>query len=218
MLKIKRDALDAAERERLFTNIVVTVEAGVNDSELGEILSYALQRPNVCGLVLQPVMDNGRYLAGYDPRERMTLTGAIAGLCTQSGGRLRPTDFVGLPCSHPDCAALTYCFLNKERTASTPLPRHLDVSQYLDLFADRISFSGMLGSIADRLWNDIRGGAGLSSLKEACTILALPDVRAMLPVLRDNEQVGRRVFRIVIKPFMDATPTTWHVSTSAALK
>jgi uncharacterized radical SAM superfamily Fe-S cluster-containing enzyme len=156
LLVQKAAAFDAAERGKLFVNVVATVESGVNDSELGSLFRFCLSKPNINGLILQPAMNNGRYRNEYDPLTRTTLTGAITNLCDQSEGALIPKDFVGLPCSHPDCAALTYGFLDSERKVLTPLPRHLDVARYIDLFSDRISFHGMLQSAVARLWEGIK--------------------------------------------------------------
>ena len=141
---VKARAFDVAEKASVFVNVVATVEAGVNDSELGELLTFCLSKSNIVGLVLQPVMDTGRFNHSYDPMNRTTLTGAIGRLCEQSNSMLRPTDFVGLPCSHPDCAALTYGLLDAHRTVLTPLPRSLDIGRYVDLFSDRLSFQGLL--------------------------------------------------------------------------
>jgi 7,8-dihydro-6-hydroxymethylpterin dimethyltransferase len=204
LLKEKLTAFDAAQRASIFVNIVATVEAGVNDDELGDLFAFALTKSNISGLVLQPVMDTGRYRNEYTPTDRTTLTGAIAKLCEQSHGMLVPQDFVGLPCSHPDCAALTYGFLNKDRTSLMPLPRYLDVAQYLDLFADRISFSGLIGTAASRLRTDINIGRGKRAIADLIRLLRQPAVRAMIPLLGNSERVGSRVFRVVVKPFMDA--------------
>src|SRR5262249_39622149 len=138
--KQKRDALDAARRAGLFTTLVQTVERGVNEDEVGDVFRYGLSMDNVAGISYQPVMSAGRYRHEDEPEDRITLTGVLAELERQTDRALLRSDFVGLPCSHPDCCALTYGFLDAGRTKITPLPRHLDVVRYLDLFADRISF------------------------------------------------------------------------------
>lgn len=107
---IKTQALDKAQEAGVFANLVATVENGVNDREIGDLYRFALSYENVSGLVLQPAMETGRYKHEFRPRARMTLTGALAALEKQTAGELRVSDFVGLPCSHPDCCALPTAF------------------------------------------------------------------------------------------------------------
>ncbi len=201
---VKARAFDVAEKASVFVNVVATVEAGVNDSELGELLTFCLSKSNIVGLVLQPVMDTGRFNHSYDPMNRTTLTGAIGRLCEQSNSMLRPTDFVGLPCSHPDCAALTYGLLDANRTVLTPLPRSLDIGRYVDLFSDRLSFQGLLLAAGQRIWKDVMRGEGIATLRDLKRLFLLPSVRSLIPHLLRKDEVGKRVFRVVVKPFMDA--------------
>ncbi len=202
--RVKQKALDAAGNAGLFVTLVPTLTRGINDSEIGELFRFGLSQPTVNGITFQPVMDNGRLLSDYSGAERLTLTDVLAELEQQTGGELRRSDFVGLPCSHPDCCALTYGFLDAKRTKITPLPRHLDVSRYLDLFTDRISFSGLVGGAARRVWSDVAHVRGGQTLRDLGVLFARGGLRDVLPLMRDSDAFGRRVFRIVVKPFMDA--------------
>ena len=200
----KTDALEKASAAGLFTTLVPTVERGVNDDEIGDLYRFGLSLDTVTGLTFQPVMDTGRYQHGYSASDRLTLTDVVRALEEQTNGALLRSDFVGLPCSHPDCCALTYGFLDAARETIMPLPRHLDVSRYLDLFADRISFSGMVAGAARRIWSDVAHLRGRQTLRDLGVLFARGGLRDVLPLLRDPDAFGRRVFRIVVKPFMDA--------------
>lgn len=200
----KRQALERARGAGLFVTLVPTVESGVNEDEIGDLYRFALSMDNINGITYQPVMNTGRYQHDYAPAERLTLTGVLEALEQQTGGDLRRSDFVGLPCSHPDCCALTYGFLDAGRQTLTPLPRHLDVARYLDLFADRISFSGLIGSVARRAWSDVAHLRGRQTLRDLAVLFARGGVRGVLPLIGDPEAFGKRVFRVVVKPFMDA--------------
>lgn len=202
--EIKTRALNRAQEAGLLVTLVPTIERGVNDDEIGALYRFALSRDNINGLNFQPVMDTGRYQHDYQAQERMTLTSVIRELQAQTNGALLPTDFVGLPCSHPDCCALTYGLLDVDRQTLTPLPRHLDVARYLDLFADRISFAGLLGGAARRVWSDMTHLRARQTLRDLGVLFARGGVRDVLPLLRSPEAMARRVFRIVVKPFMDA--------------
>ncbi|HVK04301.1 MAG TPA: radical SAM protein, partial [Armatimonadaceae bacterium] len=200
----KREALEKARDAGIFATLVPTVENGVNEDEIGDLYRYALSLGNMGGITYQPVMDNGRYENAFDPSRRLTLTGVLAELEAQTGGALKTTDFVGLPCSHPDCCALTYGILDAGRTALTPLPRHLDVGRYLDLFSDRISFEGVVGGAARRVWSDVANLRGAQTLKDLSLLFTRGGLRDVVPLLNKPDEMGKRVFRVVVKPFMDA--------------
>lgn len=202
--EIKIRALDRAQEAGLLVTLVPAIERGVNHGEIGDLYRFALSRDNINGLTFQPVMDTGRFQHAYEAQERMTMTSVIRELQTQTNGALVPTDFVGLPCSHPDCCALTYGLLDDARQTLTPLPRHLDVARYLDLFSDRISFAGLLGGAARRVWSDMTHLRARQTLRDLGMLFARGGVRDVLPLLRNPEAMSRRVFRIVVKPFMDA--------------
>lgn len=202
--EIKTQALDRAQEAGLLVTLVPTIEHGINDDEIGDLYRFALSRDNINGLTYQPVMDTGRYQHDFQAQERMTLTSVIRALHDQTNGALLPTDFVGLPCSHPDCCALTYGLLDAERRVLTPLPRHLDVARYLDLFSDRISFAGLIGGAARRVWSDMTHLRARQTLRDLGMLFARGGVRDVLPLLRNPEAMARRVFRVVVKPFMDA--------------
>jgi uncharacterized radical SAM superfamily Fe-S cluster-containing enzyme len=204
LLEVKTRAISLAAESGVFVTLVPTVERGINDDELGDLYRFALSHDNVNGITFQPVMTAGRFEHDHEPGERLTMSDVLRLIEEQTGGDLLQTDFVGLPCSNPDCCSLTYGFLDSQRKRIAPLPRHLDVGRYLDLFADRISFAGLLGSAARRVWSDVAHFRGGQTLKDLGVLFARGGLREVVPLMRDPEEFGRRVFRIVVKPFMDA--------------
>lgn len=197
-------AMDRVAESGILVTLVPTVERDVNDDELGELYQFALSRENVNGITFQPVMSSGRYRHAYRPEERLTLTDTLAKLEEQTSGALRSADFVGLPCSHPDCCALTYGFLDASRSTLYPLPRYLDVARYLELFEDRISFSGLLGASAQRIWSDMARLRGRQTLLDLARLFRAAGFREALPLIGNPDAFARRIFRVVAKPFMDA--------------
>ena len=200
----KLNAIKRAQEAGIFVTLVPTVERGVNDDEIGDLYRYALSMDNINGINFQPVMDNGRYLHEFAPAERITMTDVLSLLEEQTGGELRSSDFVALPCSHPDCCTLTYGILDKDRKTMIPLPRHLDVAKYMQLFADRISFSGLLGGAAKRVWSDMVQLRGGETMRDLYLLFRNAGLSEMVPLFGDREAFGKRVFRVVVKPFMDA--------------
>jgi uncharacterized radical SAM superfamily Fe-S cluster-containing enzyme len=202
--KEKLNAIDRAQKANIFVTLVPTLERGVNDDEIGDLYRYALSMDNINGINFQPVMQNGRYLNQFEPAERLTMTDVLALLEEQTNGDLKSSDFVALPCSHPDCCTLTYGILDKTRATLIPLPRHLDIAKYMQLFSDRISFSGMLGSAARRVWSDMAQFRGGQTLRDLYVLFRKAGLAEVAPLIGDQEAFGKRVFRIVVKPFMDA--------------
>ena len=200
----KQSALERAQKARLYTILVPTIERGVNDDEIGDLYRFALSMDNINGLNFQPVMSAGRYEHDFAGKDRMTLTDVILELEKQTHGALNRLDFVALPCSHPDCCALTYGFLDEKRETITPLPRHLEVAKYLDIFSDRISFAGLLGSAARRVWSDMASMKAGETLKDLATLFKAAGIREIVPLIGKRDVIGKRIFRIVVKPFMDA--------------
>ena len=104
--RIREQALERLNRLDISTTLVVTVEKGLNDDELGEIIEFALAQPCVRGVTFQPVQSAGR-LEGFDPaKHRLTLTEVRRRILEQSS-RFRPEDLIPVPC-HPDALAMAY--------------------------------------------------------------------------------------------------------------
>lgn len=200
----KQSALERAQKARLYKIPVPTIERGVNDDEIGDLYRFALSMDNTNGLSFQPVMSAGRYEHDFAGKDRMTLTDVILELEKQTHGALNRLDFVALPCSHPDCCAPTYGFLDEKRETITLLPRHLEVAKYLDIFSDRISFAGLLGSAARRVWSDMANMKAGETLKDLATLFKAAGIREIVPLIGKWDVIGKRIFRIVVKPFMDA--------------
>ena len=103
---IRQRALERLNALGISTTLVVTVERGVNDEELGDIIDYALQQPCVRGVTFQPVQQAGR-LNNYDPQtHRLTLTEVRRRILAQSNV-FQPQDLIPVPC-HPDSLAMAY--------------------------------------------------------------------------------------------------------------
>ena len=97
----KQRALDNCAEAGVTVMLAVTVERGLNDSELGEIVRFAVVHPAVHGVVFQPVMHAGRHIE-FDPLTRLTNSDVIDALCAQAPQWLRPSDFFPVPCCFPD--------------------------------------------------------------------------------------------------------------------
>lgn len=122
LTSIRRKALEKLNRLNISTTLVVTVERGVNDQELGSIVDFALQQRCVRGVTFQPVQQAGR-LEGYDPAvHRLTLTEVRRRILEQTSV-FRPEDLIPVPC-HPDSLAMAYAM--KTEAKVLPLTGMID--------------------------------------------------------------------------------------------
>jgi 7,8-dihydro-6-hydroxymethylpterin dimethyltransferase len=102
----REKALERLNHLNISTTLVVTVEAGVNDDELGTLVEFALQQPCVRGITFQPVQQAGR-LGNYDSTaHRLTLSEVRRRILTQTSV-FKPEDLIPVPC-HPDTLAMGY--------------------------------------------------------------------------------------------------------------
>jgi uncharacterized radical SAM superfamily Fe-S cluster-containing enzyme len=106
----------------------MTIIAGINDQQLGDLLDFALANLDVvCGLSLQPAFTSGRF---ESRRQRSLSMGDVIFLVAgQSDGRLVPQDFWPLSCSHPLCSCATHLLVDGD--AVQPITREITPAEYL---------------------------------------------------------------------------------------
>ncbi|CAI8026062.1 7,8-dihydro-6-hydroxymethylpterin dimethyltransferase [Geodia barretti] len=129
LLDTKILALDRLADAGMSAVLVAAIERGVNTDEVGAIVEFGLQHPAVRGVVFQPVTHVGRHIP-FDPMTRVTIPDIIHGIVDQSDSRFVLEDFVPVPCCFPTCQVNSYIFVDGDTI--TPLPRLLDIDQYLD--------------------------------------------------------------------------------------
>ena len=139
LLATKLQALDRLGAADLNVTLVATLQAGVNEGQLGGLLELAAARPWVSGLSLQPATYSGRHYLPEQIEARITAPDCIRLLCEQSQGRLCESDFFPLPCAHPNCHVLAMCY--RHEGSLVPLTRFIDAKANRDLLANGLSFT-----------------------------------------------------------------------------
>jgi len=130
----KRRALDRCAAAGLSVSLAAAIERGVNEHEIGAIVRFGVEHPAVNGVFFQPVTHSGRHL-DFDPLERMTNSDVIAAVAEQLPEWFREDDFIAVPCCSPTCRSATYALYDGEDLV--PLPRLVDVEEYLDYVTNR---------------------------------------------------------------------------------
>ena len=130
----KRRALDACAEAGVGVSLAAAVERGVNEHELGAIVRFGVEHPAVNGVFFQPVTHSGRFL-DFDPLERLTNADVIRAIAEQLPEWFREEDFVPVPCCSPSCRSATFALY--DGSDLIPLPRLVDVDDYLDYVTNR---------------------------------------------------------------------------------
>ena len=193
----KLRALDRLAELDLNTILVATIERGVNEHEIGRLVEFGIEHPAVRGVNFQPVTHTGRHLP-FDPTNRVTIPEVIGRIENQTKGLFIKSDFIPVPCCHPACQSITYAYL--EDGEVTPLPRVLNVDDYLDYITNRTwaEPAEEIKHALEGLWSS-SSVPGSESLAErfAC---ASCDIDLAL----SDDGLAKLIFAISVKDFMDA--------------
>lgn len=195
LLDIRRRALEHLNEFNISTTLVVTVQKGLNDGEIGEIIDYALQQRCVRGVTFQPIQAAGR-LDDYQPaRDRLTLSEVRSEILTQNS-LFKPEDIIPVPC-HPDCLAMGYAL--KVGAQVTPLTSLLDPEILL-----QIEGSSIVYERHPKLREEIFRLFSTSHSPESCAT-SLKQLLCCLPLFPVPPHITYdNVFRVMIIQFLDA--------------
>jgi uncharacterized radical SAM superfamily Fe-S cluster-containing enzyme len=186
-------ALERLNALDISTTLVVTLQRGLNDAEIGEIIDFALTQPCVRGVTLQPVQVAGR-LDGYnDGENRLTLSEVRRKVLEQS--RLfAPEDLIPVPC-HPDSLCMGYAF--KGGGEVVPLTGLVGRDALIDGSRNTIVFER----------DPAARGAFLKLFSTALGAESQPqklkDLLCCLPKVQGDISYGN-LFRLLIVEFIDA--------------
>ena len=192
---VREKALEKLNKLNLSTTLVVTVERGVNDDEMGAIVDYALKQPCVRGVTFQPVQGAGR-LAGYDPaRHRLTLTEVRRRILEQTSA-FRPEDLIPVPC-HPDSLAMAYAM--KLGGKVVPLTGMIEPDVLINGGRNTIVYE-QDSAVRDHIFKLF--ATNHSPESQART---LRELLCCLPMVLAPKEVGYdNLFRVLIVQFIDA--------------
>ena len=189
----KLAAVEALGRHNIPTTLVMTVQASVNDAEIGEVLAFAMRHRHIRGVNFQPTAFFGRRPAAAPTAERSTLTGILALIEKQSAGLVRASDFVPLPCD-VDRVAVNYLY--RIGGEYRPILRGVDLRPHLQHIRNTFNFR------AEEFIEEV--GAGCS----CCSPGALLKLVSPKFVLKGRAErvayINESLFRLSVVSFLDA--------------
>ncbi len=140
----KMKTIENLRKYKIPIMLVSTIEAGVNDDEIGKIFEFGMNTRGIRGVNFQPVAFFGR-TRNAKTKNRTTLSGIIERLEEQTKGTVKKTDIVPLPCN-THRVAVSYFY--KDKDGFFPLTRKIDVRSYLPLIDNTFAFD------ADKILED----------------------------------------------------------------
>jgi hypothetical protein len=200
---IREKALERLNRLGISTTLVVTVERGVNDGELGAIVDFALTQPAVRGVTFQPVQQAGRVLGFNSAQHRLTLTEVRRRILEQTDV-FKPEDLIPVPC-HPDALAMAYAI--KKGNKTIPLTGMLPPEVLVNGAKNTIVYEHEVG-LRDHLFKLF--ATNHSPIAQASTLgellRSLPrELLCCLPKIAMPKDLGyKNIFRLLIVQFIDA--------------
>ena len=191
---VRVKALEKLNELNLSTTLVITVQKGLNDDEIGAIIEFALNQRCVRGVTFQPVQIAGRF--EHDPgKNRMTLTEVRDGILNQTD-IFKPNDIIPVPCN-PDALAMGYAL--KLNGQVFPLTRYLDPALLLNSNSKNTIVYEQDTHMHEQLIKIFSTGISVDKVTEDMhqLLCCLPQVHA--PGLSYEN-----LFRIIIMRFIDA--------------
>ncbi|MCU0329919.1 MAG: radical SAM protein [Candidatus Kapabacteria bacterium] len=190
---VRRQALEHLNAVGLSTTLVVTLERGKNDDEIGDIIRFALDQPCVRGVTFQPTQEAGR-LDTYDASTgRLTLTDVRQGIIDQSG-LFTAEDLVPVPCN-PDALCMAYAL--KLGDSTVPLTRLFSPEDLLVGTRNTIVFEEEQ-AVRERAFRLFSTGTPMDKAETELT-----DLLCCLPRIDAPSLSYSNLFRIIIMQFLD---------------
>jgi hypothetical protein len=194
LTKIREQALAHLNELNLSTTLVVTLQKGLNDDEIGAIIDYALQQKCVRGVTLQPTQIAGR-LENFDTKtDRITLTEVRRKILEQSS-IFSADDLIPVPCN-PDALVMGYAL--KLDGEVYPLTRYINPADLLDNNKNTIIYE-QDEQLHGKMLELFSTGNSVDSASEN-----LHSILCCLPRIDAPNLSYDNLFRVIIMQFIDA--------------
>jgi 7,8-dihydro-6-hydroxymethylpterin dimethyltransferase len=193
--EVREKAIAHLNEYNISTTLVVTLKKGLNNSEIGKIIEYALQQKCVRGVTFQPIQAAGR-LEGFNPQtDRYTLTEVRREILQQSS-YFKPEDILPVPC-HPDCLAMAYAL--KINGKVIPLTGLFEPNKFVEIMPNSVLYE-QNQELKEKLFDLFS-----TSHSPASSANSLKQLLCCLPMLPVPEGITyENVFRVMIVQFLDS--------------
>ncbi|MGA1871481.1 MAG: radical SAM protein [bacterium] len=128
ILTNKLKALEHLKNHNVQTTLLNVGVKDINDSEIGQIIDFALDNDFIRSVTIQTMTYTGFGGSRFLPREHLTIDRVIANIVTHQKGLIKASDFSPMPGSHPLCYSV--CYLFHDGNYTLPLRRLFNEEEY----------------------------------------------------------------------------------------
>lgn len=192
--KIRTQALQHLNTLNLSTTLVVTLQKGLNDNEIGKTVEFALQQQCVRGVTFQPTQIAGRLDNFNSQTDRITLTEVRRKILEQTE-IFESDDLIPVPCN-PDALVMGYAL--KLNGNVLPLTRYINPTDLLDNSKNTIVYE-QDEALQQKMFEIFSTGTSTDKASEK-----LHSLLCCLPFVEAPELGYDNLFRIIIMQFIDA--------------
>ncbi len=191
---IRERAVENLNKLNLSTTLVVTLQKGLNDDEIGKIIEYALKQKCIRGVTFQPTQIAGRLENFSSEDGRITLTEVRRKILEQTE-IFNSDDLIPVPCN-PD--ALMMGYILKLEGNYFPLTRYINPTDLLDNSKNTITYE-QDEVLHQKMFEIFSTG---TSTDKALT--KLHSLLCCLPKVEAPDLSYDNLFRVIIMQFIDA--------------
>ncbi|WP_124980597.1 radical SAM protein [Nonlabens xiamenensis] len=194
LLDIRKKALQKLNQLNLSTTLVVTLQKGENDQEIGTILEYAMQQPCVRGVTFQPTSISGR-LEHFDPAMDRLTNSEVRRLIVEQSNIFTYDDIIPVPCN-PDALLMAYAL--KVEGEVQPLTRYINPEDLLNNSKNTIVYE-QDERLKQHMLQMFSTGISVDAVRED-----VHELLCCLPEIVAPDMGYDNIFRIIVMNFMDA--------------
>jgi uncharacterized radical SAM superfamily Fe-S cluster-containing enzyme len=194
LTEVRKKAIEHLNQFNISTTLVVTLQKGENDDEIGEIIEYALKQKCVRGVTFQPTQVAGRNDNYDDFSGRITLTEVRRKIYEQFP-LFTPQDLIPVPCN-PDALCMAYAL--KIDGEVFPMTHLVNPEDLLNNSKNTIVFEHD-EKLKTHMLNLFSTGISVD-----CAEGEFNELMCCLPRVQSNSLNYSNLFRILIMNFMDA--------------
>ncbi|MBI3133110.1 MAG: radical SAM protein [Bacteroidetes bacterium] len=194
LLETRQQAIANLNEVNLSTTLVVTLQRGKNEHEIGEIIRYGAAQKCVRGVTLQATQYAGRN-EHYNPDTGKLSIDEIRKLILEQTSVFNENDLIPVPCN-PD--ALTMGYALKQGNELVPLTRFIDPEMLLENTTNTIVFESD-ENLKENIFKIFSTGTSVERAGEV-----LNEIMCCLPKIDAPNMTYSDLFRIILINFQDA--------------
>jgi len=194
LTEVRKKAIENLNQFNLSTTLVITLQKGENDDEIGAILDYAVKQKCVRGVTFQPTQVAGRNDNYNDETGRITLTEVRRKIYEQYP-IFTPQDLIPVPCN-PDALCMAYALKIDDQVI--PMTHLLNPEDLLNTTKNTIVYEND-AELKQHLINLFSTGISVDCAEEE-----FGELMCCLPRVKSDNLHYDNLFRIIIMNFMDA--------------